>query len=251
MTRAYFVSDIHLKNPAEPKSVVFLKFLDRLLAESKGPERATHLFLVGDIFDLWVGEHEYFRDRFRPMVDKIAAIAKAGVEVHYFEGNHDLHLEGFWHSQLGVHVHRDQAYFDLAGQRVRVEHGDLINPDDKGYLFLRWFLRTPVMTSLALNLPDRAVTAIGRRASDSSRKYTSTAKSLPMDQIRECVRSHAKRVFRDEPFDLLISGHVHVKDDFTFDESGRKVRSVNLGSWYDLAKAFVLTETSAEFIDLE
>lgn len=250
MTRAYFVSDIHLKSSGEPKAVVLLKFLESLRVAT-GEERATHLFLVGDIFDLWVGDHEYFHERFRPIVEKVVELANTGVEVHYFEGNHDLHLTKFWQNKLGVKVHADRAFFNLAGKRVRIEHGDLINPDDKGYLFLRWLLRTPVVTSLALHLPDRAVSAIGSRASDSSRKYTSTAKALPIDRIREAVRLHAKRAFAEQPFDLLISGHVHVADDFTFEEKGREVRSINLGSWYDLAKTFVLTDSRAEFVDLE
>ena len=187
----------------------------------------------------------------------IQKVRDAGIEVHFFEGNHDLHLETFWAREVGLKVHTDSAYFQLADKTVRVEHGDLINPEDSGYLFLRGLLRNPVVKTLALHLPGRLVTHIGERASGASREYTSTAKGLPQEQIRRLIRRHAESVFKTKPFDLLISGHVHVRDDIELSvdalpgaASGGKFRSVNLGSWFDSPGAFVLSESRAEFIEL-
>jgi len=249
MTRAYFVSDLHLVSSEDPRTQTFLKFLRSLHAKAQsGTEAPTHLFMVGDVFDLWVGSHEYFVARFREVIEAVRALVRDGVEVHYFEGNHDLHLARYWQNDVGVKVHADAADFELAGKQVRVEHGDLINPDDKGYLFLRKFLRTPAMKTIALELPQAIVRAIGERASRASRDYTSHAKSLPQEQIRALIRSHAQRVGHD--FDLIVSGHVHVQDDHEIDLGTRKVRSVNLGSWFDGAKAFVLDDEGARFISI-
>ncbi|HVK60507.1 MAG TPA: UDP-2,3-diacylglucosamine diphosphatase [Bdellovibrionales bacterium] len=247
---AYFVSDIHLVSPAEEKTEVFNRFLQSIAAGGS-LEKATHLFLVGDIFDLWVGNHRYFSDKFHTTVELIRALAMAGVQVHYFEGNHDLHLDRFWQERLGIKIHADAESFDLAGLRVRIEHGDLINPEDEGYLFLRWFLRTSPMTLLAHSLPAPLVRLIGERASQASRNYTSTAKELPKDQIRKLIRTHAERVGSVSPFDLIITGHVHVEDDFRFKVAGREMRSVNLGSWFDGPKAFVLNEGGGNFTALK
>ena len=214
------------------------------------PGKATHLFLVGDIFDLWIGRHEYFEEKFLNVVKAIEAVAAAGVEVHFFEGNHDFHLKDYWPDEAPIKVHADKAYFDLAGKRVRVEHGDLINPEDHGYLFLRWFLRTPVLKFLSLHLPSALVKTIGERASRASRHHTSTAKELPEARIKTLIHEHAVEVYREEPFDLIISGHVHVFDDVLIPVSGIEIRSVNLGSWYGKKKAFVLTDAKAEFVEL-
>ena len=246
MSQAYFVSDIHLSDSTGPNAQIFLRLLDQL----RVPGNATHLFLVGDIFDLWIGSHEYFEEKFSTVVKAIEAVAAAGVEVHFFEGNHDFHLKDYWSDESPIKVHTDEAYFDLAGKRVRVEHGDMINPEDHGYLFLRWFLRTPVMKFLSLNLPSTLVKTIGERASKASRYHTSTAKELPETQIKALIHEHAVEVYREEPFDLIISGHVHVFDDALIPVSGLEIRSVNLGSWYGKKKAFVLTDAKAEFIDL-
>jgi UDP-2,3-diacylglucosamine hydrolase len=256
MTQAYFVSDLHLESMTDPKALVFLDWLHSLelasSSKSKAHEIPTHLFLVGDVFDLWVADHVYFVERFKPIVEGLHKLVALGVEVHYFEGNHDLHLEKFWRTEVGVQVHARDCDFELAGQVVRVEHGDLMNPNDQGYLFLRWFLRTPLLRFLAFHLPAAIVGLIGERASRASRAYTSTSPSKVRSaaNIREMVRRHAAAVFQDRRFDLLISGHVHVSDDFTFEANGKKIRSVNLGSWYESPHVFLLSEAGACFLEL-
>ncbi len=247
--RAVFISDLHLKTMDERNSRTLLRFFHARFGPGSG---LTHLFLVGDVFDLWIGSHAYFIERFRPLVDAVRGLVERGVEVHYFEGNHDLHLRGFWEGGVGARVHDAAAVFRLGATTVRVEHGDLINPADKGYLFLRALLRTGGMKWLAENLPAAAVRAVGERASRASREYTSTAKELPRDEIRRLIREHARRSFARAPFDLIVTGHVHVVDDHVFEVGGRRVRSVNLGSWLDGPKALELTaERGLEWIHVE
>lgn len=273
--KAYFLSDLHLKDMQERNSQTLLRFLhyvrdeqitinglrDQSIRAVKGSADRQFVFLVGDIFDLWIGKHKYFVSRFQPIVDAISELVRAGVEVHYFEGNHDLYLKHFW-KKIGVITHEDAIITDLQGLKVRVEHGDLMNPDDKGYLFLRWFLRTPFMKIIAYLLPSVIVSWIGEKASHASRDYTSTSKALPESEIRLITRTHAIKAARKEKFDLLISGHVHVRDDYEFpvlrvaevdskDEATEgSVRSVNLGSWFDEPKIFVLENGQGQFINL-
>jgi len=245
-TEAYFLSDIHLKSLDQPDAQVLLGLLEDL-----GPRvQATHLFLVGDIFDFWLGGHEYFVQKFSPIVDNLRRIAAAGVEVHYFEGNHDLYLRDFWQDQLGMRVHVRACLFQLGNLRVRVEHGDLLDPDDRGYRFLRRLLRSPVVEYAGSRLPGGLLSRIGRVASRTSRRYTSHHKTISDDHARTTVRSHAERAVHEEPFDLIITGHVHVRDEHEFEVGGRKVRSVNLGSWADSPCTFRITDTRREFIPL-
>lgn len=248
--RAVFFSDLHIVNPDDDRARAFEKALDQLLKD----ENLTHLFLVGDIFDLWVGPHEYFSKRFKKIVERISELVRQGVAVHYFEGNHDLHVESFWRTH-GVKVHAGPKYFDLGNQIVRVEHGDLINPEDTGYLALRGFLRSTPLTWLAHKLPSVAVKAIGERASKASRGYTSNAKALPEEKIRQMIRTHAQKVWREKRFDILVSGHVHVRDDHSLAIQGNQkgkdgsLRSINLGSWYDgQPKAFAIADTGSEWL---
>ncbi len=244
--KAFFVSDIHLKDSEEPSSQTLLGFLFQLENSLDSKDPATHLFLVGDIFDLWISSHPFFVAKFQKIVDQLQKLKNRGLEIHYFEGNHDLYLKDFWESSVGIKVHPRAEVFHLGSFRVRVEHGDLINPEDKGYLFLYGLLRTEPLPWLAKNLPSSVVKFIGTRASGASREYTSTAKSLHEEKIRDLIRQHVLRI-QNQKFDFIVSGHVHVRDDQSFEIEGRRVRSINLGAWLDRAECFILSDLEARF----
>jgi UDP-2,3-diacylglucosamine hydrolase len=199
---------------------------------------------------LWLGRHKTFIRRFSPIVDHLHRISASGVEVHYFEGNHDLYLRDFWENELGIRVHIQACLFLLGGLRVRVEHGDLLDPADRGYRLLRRLLRTPFIAYGGTRLPGSLLARIGEVASRTSRRYTSRKKTISDEHARRTVRSHAKRAAQEEPFDLIITGHVHVRDDHEFEVGGRRVRSVNLGSWADTPRTFRITNARQEFIEL-
>ncbi len=245
-TEAYFLSDIHLSRPDEPDAGVLLGFL-----ESIGTRiQASHLFLLGDVFDLWLGGHGFFIRRFSPIVEALKRIASSGVEVHYFEGNHDLYLRDFWQGQLGLRVHEQARLFQIGDLKVRVEHGDLLDPTDRGYRFLRRLLRTNVIRSASRRLPGGLLAGIGKLASRTSRRYTTQHKTISDEGARKNVRRHAERAVRETPFDLIITGHVHVRDDYAFEVAGHTVRSVNLGSWKESRCAFRITKAGQEFVEL-
>ena len=246
MPSAYFVSDIHIKSPDGPRGRLFQEFLRSLSGETN----ITHLILLGDIFDLWVADHEYFVDRYRDIIGQIRRLKDAGVEILYFEGNHDLHLRPFWGDRLGLTVHEGPVYMQLGERMLRVEHGDQMDPDDTGYLFLRWFLRTPPIRWMICNLPDRLVVRIGERASASSREYTTHTKSIaPADTVVK-IHAHATRAYAERPFDLIMSGHVHVRDDSRIDVAGGSFRTINLGSWMEAPCYFKLDSHEERFYEL-
>ncbi len=252
--KAWFVSDIHILDQRDPRLKRFEDFLRGRLTDG-----TTHLFLVGDIFDLWVGGDAFFSMRFQGVVDLIRQIKRNGVEVVYFEGNHDLHLQKFWADELGCRVETEPEYFDLGKTRVRVEHGDQMNPNDTGYLFLRSILRNLAIRALVHVLPGSTIQAIGNGMSKSSRKWTSSSlKARDSEAIRKMIRTHAAKAYDQKPFDLIVSGHVHVRDDFSWRVSNNtsaasavtEIRTVNLGCWFrdEQPQAFLLEEGSSSWM---
>ncbi len=246
MPTAYFVSDIHITSPEGPRARLFVAFLQTL----SGKSNITHLFLLGDIFDLWVADHRYFVERYQGIIDEILRLKNEKVKISYFEGNHDLHLRYYWADQVGVTVFDGPTYVQLGEKTVRLEHGDQMNPDDKGYRFLRWFLRTGPIRLLIRYLPGPLIARMGDRASATSRNYTSSAKSIESADAIEKIRLHARKAYARKPFDLIISGHVHVRDDCCFDSPTSTFRSVNLGSWLDAPCYFKLDATDERFYEL-
>ena len=226
MSRALFVSDIHISSPDDANYALFMRFLEKCLLIG-----VTDLFLLGDIFDLWISDRRYFTGRYQEVIARIRQLVACGVRIHYFEGNHDLDLRRFWQHQLGVHVYSEAAYFSLGGLRLRVEHGDQMDPSDQGYLFLRWLLRTPLLVLMQRYLPDWTVKWIGQRASRVSREYTSQVKVSTDTRACGIIRDHALRAYRQAPFDIIVSGHVHVREDATYGVESSEIRCINLGTW--------------------
>lgn len=243
--KAYFVSDLHLGSKEEPKFFLFLNWLKKL-----NQEKPTHLFLVGDIFDLWIGDYDYFKEKFSEIIYELIKLSQSGVEVHYFEGNHDLYLNTYWQNKLGFKVHNSAEQFLLGSIKVRVEHGDEVNREDHGYLFLRWFLRTPLMKLLAHYLPEKWIVLLGEKASQKSRTYTTTVKKISREEILNKLRWHTIKKYNEKEFDVIVSGHIHEFEDVTIAIENKSVRSINLGTWLDKPRVAVLIGKNLSVIEL-
>lgn len=236
--KAVFVSDLHLRDSQEENARRFLKFLDFI---EQGDW--THLFLLGDVFDLWIADHSYFSIQFAEVIEKLRSLRRRGIEIHYFEGNHDLDLHPFFGVELGCVIHESAYCTTFAGQRIRIEHGDEMDPDDRDYLFLRWLLRTPSMRWLGRRLPGRIVSLIGETASKGSRKYTdSVRKGMENSEVDRKLLEHAKSAYQQMPFDILVAGHVHREIDQILKRTDHEVRVINLGTWLHRPLVFQLSE---------
>lgn len=232
--KAAFISDIHIGSSDEPKYQSLLTFL-----KSLSQQNLDHLILLGDIFDLWVGDYAYFRKKHKSLIDALVELKNTGVVIHYFEGNHDLYLKDFFGKDLGFEIHPNDYTVSWDGVKIRMEHGDLANPDDTGYLMLRGFLRNPLIRFALTHLSGGVIQKIGDKASQASRKYT--------DQIdvdaKEVIRTYANHLSKTQDFDVLITGHTHQKDDYEFEAvSGKKIRSINLGSWFSKEIQYLMFE---------
>ena len=244
MKSYYFLSDIHLRDMQDPKAQTLLRFFISIEPNAK----STVLFLVGDIFDLWLGAHSYFIKKYQPLIDHLKKFIAAGGEIHYFEGNHDLHLKKFWQDELGVIVHNEPEYFHLDDEIVRVEHGDQMDPEDRSYIFLRWLLRTTMMERIILDLPGFLVAWIGQIMSQTSRVYTNSLRDP--QRILGVIHSHANKVFKVRAFQVIISGHVHLRDETSFVIQSQKVVSYNLGSWDDHCRILKKDNSSWSWVDI-
>lgn len=244
--KSYFLSDIHLKSVNERRGQILLRFLLSLTQEEPG-----RLFLLGDIFDLWVSGHQVFRKRFADVIRLIEILKSQGWKIDFFEGNHDLHIHPYWRDELGAEVFTEAQLMDLNGLKVRLEHGDLINLDDLAYLRLRKFLRHSLTEKVGHLVPGPVWQNLGKLWAGISRKKSIVYQRQNSSEIQKMIRHHAHRTYNQDGFDLIISGHMHVRDDYEFVVNGKKVRSINLGSWFEDIKVLKLTNQKIEWVSLE
>tara|TARA_B100001248_G_scaffold262290_1_gene257332 strand:- start:10538 stop:11248 length:711 start_codon:yes stop_codon:yes gene_type:complete len=234
----YFLSDIHLRDDQEPKAQKLIDFLDSHPMEK--------LFLLGDIFDLWVANGKVFHKKYKRIIDSIQKLVDAGVEIHYFEGNHDLYLKRFWQEKLGVKIYDSAAFFNLGNYLVRMEHGDEANPEDVKYLEYKSIIRGKFLASIAYWIPGNLLDYLGTRASQSSR---AEEHRYPWD-VSDVLRKHIERVYPEKPFDVLITGHMHRQIDEEIMLSGKAVRNINLGWWGDKPRALVFQENNFRWLEI-
>ncbi|MFP5519127.1 MAG: UDP-2,3-diacylglucosamine diphosphatase [Bdellovibrionia bacterium] len=225
---AWFISDIHLKSDQERNGQVLLRFLHFLKTHSKPGD---HLFLLGDIFDLWIGKHQVFYEMYPHIVEALKELKAHGMKLIFVEGNHDVHIDGFFKDKLGMDVFVEAQIYQLNGLNVRVEHGDLINLEDLAYLRYRSFIRQGWMKFLANVLPGRFWKNLGLKASAKSRQHSSQYRAEKESEILGYIRNHAHKIAVENKVDAVVSGHMHVFDDYIVTSNVRELRSFNLGSW--------------------
>lgn len=221
MVKAYFISDLHIGSHhdenEEEKQERVLRFLKSIQGD------ATHLYIVGDLFDFWfeykyVVPKEYFRFLF-----VLRKMADAGIELHYLAGNHDFALSDFFDREISVKTWAESYTFELAGKSFFLFHGDGIARKDAGYRILKRILRNRVNQKAFRFLhPDWGI-PFARLVSGSSRKYTNQLNHLrdESDYIE-----YAEKQFKSGN-DYVIMGHRHNP---LVHEKGAK-KYINLGDW--------------------
>ncbi len=220
MAEAYFISDVHLglesAGAEAGKQRRLLQFFDHIST------RATHLFILGDLFDAWIEYRTVIPKGFHRILAKLHDLADGGIEVHFLVGNHDFWVRDYFEKEMGIKTHRGAFAMELNGRRIYLHHGDGLDPRDHGYAFLKKVLRNRFSIWLFSWVhPDIGV-ALASSSSRSSRDYTSTRDYGEADGMRQA----AVRLI-GEGHDLVIMGHRHVPRE----ERIGNGTYVNLGDW--------------------
>lgn len=244
----WFISDLHIKNINERNGNTLLRFFFFL---NQNPKIHTVYFL-GDIFDFWLSDGRAFQEHYKFLIQQIEVFKNGGGELIYFEGNHDFHIDRFWTKKLNVPVIENEAFFKIGDLTVRCEHGDYINPDDVAYLSYRERVRQPSIEWIAHALPGFFWKWFGEMLSASSRKKTAHYAISNAEKIKTMIQAYAMKVYNSQPFDLIITGHMHVFDDFQFvGNNQQKIRSINLGTWLEAPRVLLIENNTANvlFVD--
>jgi len=229
--RKIFIADAHLRSPEDANYRTLIRFLETL------PRDTDTLYLLGDLFEFWIGNPDPVYDHYREIIDCLRAVRGRGVRIVYFEGNHDFHLAGFFEKQLQAEVHKAGAVVEIGGQKVYLCHGDQINSEDYRYRALRLAFHSPLVRALILipfcarSLADHAASTLGRR---SSRQHAARRKRWDYQQILE---TFARGRFA-AGCQTVITGHYHLpiikrQDGHLFISLGDWITHYSYAQWLD------------------
>jgi len=211
---------------------VFLRFLD---SEKK---RMGHLVILGDLFEFFFGfrndssleKPSAFSD-YLPVLNKLRSLYHEGIQIKYFEGNHDFFLRSFFSEQFGmeVEVYPNGCEEKLEGNRAFIAHGDLSNPKQWTYLAFRRILKNSLSYRLIHFVGPRISRQVAQRLSDMSYQiYHDEGQPAPPPAFR--AFAHQKFL---EGFEIVILGHSHFPEEVEEWIDGRRCLYYNVGDWVD------------------
>ncbi|MEK7191302.1 MAG: UDP-2,3-diacylglucosamine diphosphatase [Pseudomonadota bacterium] len=218
-----FISDLHL---CDQRPAITRLFLDFLAGEARA---ADALYILGDLFEFWVGDDATGENEFRRVIDGLAGLTRAGVPLHMMYGNRDFLMRKRFEEVTGGRLILDPLRIELYGEPTLLMHGDLLCTADTDYMKFRAMVRDPAWQGdfLAKSLAER--NGIFNNYREISK--ATTTKKPP--EIMDVAQSAVENVMRRHNVRRLIHGHTHRPGEHVFTLDGAPARRMVLGAWYE------------------
>lgn len=238
-------SDMHLAPQAPAVAARFLAALRR-----HGPGSA-HVALLGDLFELWVGD-DGADDLAAELAETLAGLARAGARVWLMRGNRDFLLDvpvtgggPTFSERCGATMLDDPTPLSLHDVPALWAHGDALCTDDLVYQQWRRTCRDPVWQRafLARRLAERF--AMGRAVRESSEAGKREKPGALMDVNPAAVKAAMDAAGAR----LLIHGHTHRPAVHHWHEHGAARTRVVLPDW-DAARGALLRWEAGQGVEL-
>ncbi len=215
-----FLADLHL-DLARPEALArFEAFC------SQGAAGANAVYILGDLFDVWVGD-----DDDSELAERAAAALAQltrRTPTWFMAGNRDFLIGADFVTRSGVRWLGEPTVIDLFGHRTVVCHGDTLCTADHAYQALRRQVRDPVWQAQFLARPlaqRREIAAALREDSGQAMADKDEASMDVTDEgLAELAATHAPAI--------IIHGHTHRPDHHRHRFAHGTVERWVLPDWY-------------------
>ncbi|MDP2371265.1 UDP-2,3-diacylglucosamine diphosphatase [Rhodoferax sp.] len=222
-----FISDVHL-NACEPATM-------QAWQHYMQSTRADAVFVLGDLFDVWVGDDLLSRSpdnasaplAFEQLCAQTMRAASQRLALYVMHGNRDFLIGKAFATACGATLIADPTLLQFAGERYLLSHGDALCLDDTDYMQFRAMVRGDAWQAAFLEQPLAQRRAMGKnlRAQSEERKRRSNEyfdlRAAAVDEW--LLANHSS---------ILIHGHTHRA---AVHDLGTGRRRVVLSDWDALA----------------
>jgi len=219
-SESIFISDLHLSNERPEVTQRFLKFL------SKRAIKAEKLYILGDLFDNWIGD-----DNPAPpnptIISALRELSDHGTKIYFQGGNRDFLIGELFCKETGVSLLDDYTVIDLYGTPTLLMHGDLLCSDDTAYLSYREKTHNPEWIQKALKFPLFLRRALVRWIKIRSHFQKKNKNSEIMDVNAETVAT----AMSNHSVLNLIHGHTHRHAVHDFTLGNKPAQRIVLEEW--------------------
>ena len=220
MSCIVLLGDAHLRD-GDRELDAFLKFLESL------PPGAAALYLLGDLFDLWIGAPAFQTPGHGRVVEALRRLREKGLRISYIEGNRDYHLRRAYRGDPFEDLEEEGLQVSFGARRIFLAHGDLVNRMDRPYRLWRRVAKGPLLMGLFRLLPARWAARFAERL---ERRIASTNLRHRIGFPETECRDYALGL-RRRGFDTLVLGHFHREMERLYEGPEGKIQVFVLPSW--------------------
>jgi len=196
--KARFISDIHLSKDNPHLTDAFKAFLN----ESK--ETCTHLFILGDLFEIWIGDDDdnpFIQDIKKALIN----FTSDGPKTFLMHGNRDFLIGESFANEVGISILPDPYTLDINGMKTMLSHGDFLCTDDADYIEFRNKVRSEEWQKDFLSKSIDQRNEIANLLRSDSKNATSE-KSL---EITDANLETVNIFIQENKPEIFIHGHTH------------------------------------------
>ena len=215
-----FISDLHI---SLEKTEITRRFLDFLQNRAR---KAQALYILGDLFDTWIGDDDNTPPN-KTVKKALKALSASGTSVFMLQGNRDFLLGQRFADETGMTLLDDYAVVDLNGRLTLLTHGDLLCTDDLPYQAFRLKSHSPEWQQNVLSKPLWLRLLAARwyrlRSFWHKRKKTQDIMDVNQQTVIETMR-HRQCL-------TLIHGHTHRPTIHELTIDGQTAQRIVLADW--------------------
>lgn len=235
-----FISDLHLTARRPATAELFLGWL-------AGPARqAGELYILGDLFDYWLGDDDLAEPFNEHIRTGLANLAAAGTAIYFLPGNRDFLIGKAFAAATGVTLLPDIHVRRIAGRPTLLLHGDTLCTDDHAYLAFRGRVRNDDWRRDFLGRP----LAERRALIEALRQRSEAAKNDKADEIMDVNPGMVAAILNEYGVSRMIHGHTHRQACHDLDVDERACQRWVLGDWGATGNALACDDHACRWLTI-
>jgi UDP-2,3-diacylglucosamine hydrolase len=192
-----FVSDLHLSQETRSTLAAFGRYITSTSADA--------VFILGDLFDAWVGDDSRHEGVPAECAELLAAAA-ARRTVAFMVGNRDFLLGTDMLAHCGIVGLTDPTVLTAFGQRLMLCHGDALCLADRPYQAFRQEVRSAAWQQRFLSLPLQQRQELAKQMRAESQRHQALQVTDEQTDIDEPT---AAAWMREAGTAVMVHGHTH------------------------------------------
>jgi UDP-2,3-diacylglucosamine hydrolase len=218
----FFISDLHLSPRSPGATRLFLSFL------AGRARQAEALYILGDLFEVWVGDD--IDDPYAAQITAaLRAASDAGLKICFMHGNRDFAIGEQFTAAAGMALLPDPYLLVLPEWSFVLSHGDALCLDDHAYMAYRAKVRDPEWQRKMRAKPRFLRSLLGRyirwRSARRKHDHAYVYADLNGPATDDFLREHGYATF--------IHGHTHRPEKHDHIVDGIHVERWVLADWHE------------------